>query len=259
MSHFVVHACYDKNINKKRCKEVMNESRITQQEINDTLQEILKYCGMGIRGVGANNEIHVDIALGIENLHYQLGEDFLGRSFHSSYNSPCPSINRYTPTPALMFLAEKILNKERYKKITSQTSTGKILYLIKEEIWEELLLDEWQNDVLVSGGCSPSGDIRITTNRENTNDAICWYAINNDGSGRVSHCQNFEGTSYGQKTFDPVINLAKELRKKETKWQKFINKIFHHGNYIFSSRDAMILLDEIINITNKRENNVKTN
>ncbi|MDD3012391.1 MAG: hypothetical protein PHC34_01645 [Candidatus Gastranaerophilales bacterium] len=232
-------------MNFKKNTTVEHE-QITQQEINDTLQEVLKYCGLKIKGVDDKGEFFVDINLGFDYLSFSLDKD---RQFSSrSSGRYSPIISQLTPTPALLFIAEKILDKDRYKKITPRTSAGKILSLIKEKIWDFIIDDNWYNDLLISGIYYPSGDIKIATEIENSYDTLKYYSASQDGSGNFSNCWNFDGTDYPKGTFDSVLTLAKELRKKETKWQKFINRIFHYSSYKFSHHDCLLLLDEINSI-----------
>jgi len=231
----------------------IKEEQITQQEIYDTLQEVFKYCGLKIKGVDENGEIFTDANLNFGEISFSFSFLNKDRVTCCSKTGGCSQVvSQLTPTPALLFIAKKFLDKDRYKKITPRAHAGKILSLIRERIWEFIRdYDGLDYDLLISGIYYPSGSIQIGTEIENSYDTLEIYSVLTDGSGNLSNCWQSEGDNYPQGTFDSVLTLARELRKKETKWQKFINKIFNSSSYKFSHHDCLLLLDEINSIVKK--------
>jgi len=116
------------------------------------------------------------------------------------------------------------------------------------------MINELDNDLLISGVYYTSGKLGLITDKKEHSDSIEWYSILNDGSGNVSNCWDPDGYDYTKGTFNSVLALAKKIREKETKFQKFINKIFHNGSYKFSSYDSLLLLVEVYKIENERLN-----
>lgn len=110
--------------------------------------------------------------------------------------------------------------------------------------------DEQHDNLLVSGIYYPSEKLVLATEEKETLDSIKWYSISKDGSGNISDCWDPSGDDYPKAMFNIVLDLAKKLRQKETKWQKIINKLFHHSSYRFSHYDCLLLLDEISKIKN---------
>jgi hypothetical protein len=124
----------------------------------------------------------------------------------------------------------------------------------KNKLKGKFMLDE---ELQVRASYDPIKNcLRMVTDKKGWEDAMVWYGINSDGSGREQDCWN-EPFEYPQLTYTSVLYNAKEIYNKEKTWRKLINRIFHQGPFYFKEKDAFLLFDELENVNKGKITNGK--
>lgn len=231
---------------------MFDEKRITQEEINSALQEVLECCG--ITTIISNDGKKLDV---IDTKHPIVGGSFKlednGREIFESdlidgYRAG-RSANNLSPRPGIMWLAKKILTKDEYKQILKRPYNQNIFPLLCKHIWLELVgcsgsLKDFLSDLILWAYYLPDENtLLLTTDVEDSFDAIKWYTIYSDGSCCEKYC-DCEPYYYSKGTFLQVINKARKIYNSKNIWQKIINRILNRGSFRFNNQETYLLFDE---------------
>lgn len=224
---------------------MFDEKRITQEEINSALQEVLEYCGIKTTINHKDNCFYITkIDSGIEWGSYKFD-----KSRKNVFHFICVRSNhakiKLTPSPALMWLAKEMLTKEEYKQVLKKPHNNKIVSLLYKHIWQDLLDSGLSEDLLVIVYYNPKENcLDIQTDIENAYDATEWYKINSDGSFSTGDCSGEVHECPPSKTCLSVLNKARRIYNSKNFCQKLINHILNNGQFRFSNPEAYLLFDE---------------
>lgn len=232
---------------------MFDENQITQEEINNALQEVLEYCG--ITTIMSNDGKRLDVIdskrpmVGSFKLESNSSKIFEFESALTKCQRGRSIINNLSPRPGVMWLAKKLLTKDEYKQILKRPCNPNILPLLHKHIWLKLLgcsgsLKDFLSDLILWAYYLPDKNIlALTTDVEDTFDAIKWYTIYSDGSCCEKYC-DCEPYYYPKGTFLQVINKARKIYNSKNIWQKLINRILNRGSFRFNNQETYLLFDE---------------